>query len=427
MNHSVTGNLRPTAWLVQALALTVAAAGCAAGAPASPASRQASQPASPSPSQSCGTASSAARASAPGAGGQQPGLKAVQFVSASAGWVVGSDRILHTTDGGRHWVTQYRTGPAAGLAALDFTDASHGWVVGASTVLATADGGAHWHALAEPCQPVRAVHFVSRTAGFAVAGGNLPSADLSGSPQADGVLLRTTDGGQRWQPLAAPADVQTVCFSDIRRGWLGAGGNIYGTVNGGRTWTLAVRGPGRPGGPPDSHAVAEVECAGSGAGWAELNGPGAALSHMPQIGYHTSGRTWRPIFAEQYTASPSLRARVRAESPGVYPGPFSAISPDQAVFIGWCPPCSSSASPRLPGPAPMDIALHGGAVLLRRGRVGQLTQATGAAFITASDGWVVGVQTRYPASGAGTGRTISLIMHTADGGRSWQVQYAFHA
>jgi hypothetical protein len=342
-------------------------------------------------------------------------LNAVQFVSASVGWVAGSDRILHTTDGGRHWVIQFRASEAAQLGTVDFVDASDGWVTGASEVLATTDAGAHWRSLPEPSRTIRTVHFVSPDVGFAVAGASLPNADALGGSQHGDVLLRTTDAGQTWGPVATPPGVQSVCFSDSQRGWLGADGNIYGTVNGGRSWNLAVRGPIAAGGGPGYHALAELECAGSGAGWAELNGPGVALSHMAQIGYHTDGSTWRPIFTEQYTASPGLRARVPAASPGVYPGPFSAISADQAVFIGWCPPCSAPASPRLLGPAPMDIALHAGAVLLRRGRIGLLSQATGAAFVTASEGWVTGIREGL--------RSVSVIMHTADGGRSWREQY----
>jgi Photosynthesis system II assembly factor YCF48 len=396
---------------------TALAAGCGPAASTGQSAPPTGQPhdhsASPAPSESCGGGS--ASAGGAGASPRQPVLSAVQFVSASVGWVVGSDRIMHTADGGRHWTVQFRTSQAAQLGTVDFIDASDGWVTGASEVLATTDGGAHWRALPEPCRAIRTVHFVSPDGDFAVAGGNLPYVGVSSPPLAGGMLLRTTDGGQHWQPVATPPGVQSVCFSGTRRGWLGAEGNIYGTVNGGRSWTLAVRGPIQAGGPPGYHALAEVECAGSGAGWAELNGPGAALSHMPQIGYHTYGRTWQPIFAEQYTASPALRARVPAPSPGVYPGPFSAISPDQAVFIGSCPPCSAPASPRLLGPVPMDVALHGGAVLLRRGRIGQLSQATGAAFVTASDGWVTGIRQ--------AGKTVSVIMHTADGGRSWRAQY----
>jgi photosystem II stability/assembly factor-like uncharacterized protein len=55
-----------------------------------------------------------------------------------------------------------------------------------------------------------------------------------------------------------------VCFTDRERGWLGAGGRIYSTLNGGRSWTLAVRGPY---GTARFPGLAEVECAGPGAAW----------------------------------------------------------------------------------------------------------------------------------------------------------------
>jgi hypothetical protein len=145
-------------------------------------------------------------------------------------------------------------------------------------------------------------------------------------------------------------------------------------------------------------------------------GPGIAMGHVPQIGYHGYGRTWRPIFVEGYTAGAALWARVKTESPGPYPGPFSAISAYQAVFIGWCSACSAPPpSSRWPAAVPMDIALHGGAVLLRRGQVGKLSYATGTAFVSASDGWVTGLLSFQ--------RTVSALEHTTDGGRTWQVQY----
>jgi photosystem II stability/assembly factor-like uncharacterized protein len=340
----------------------------------------------------------------------------VQFVSASDGWVVGSDRILHTADGGQHWTVQFRTSQAPRLGAIDFTDAKHGWVVGATQLLATTDGGGHWRSLPEPCPAVRTVHFVNSLDGFAVAGGPMPNPvqpPYAAGPQSGGVLLRTTDGGLHWRRLPAPPDVQAVCFGNLGRGWLGAGGNLYGTVNSGHSWTLAVRGPGKADGPPASHAIADVQCAGPSAAWAELTGPGAGLGHVPQIGYHTFGNSWRPIFAEQYFPHPG--ARVRADAPSVYPGPFSAISPSLAAYVGWCSACTMPASPRLLGPAPLDIAMDGGATMMRRGRIAHLTQPTGAAFRSVSDGWVVGIsQSR---------RATSMIMHTTNGGRTWQAQF----
>jgi hypothetical protein len=135
------------------------------------------------------------------------------------------------------------------------------------------------------------------------------------------------------------------------------------------------------------------------------------LGNVPQVGYHTFGRAWRPIFAEQYFPYPGVR--VKADSPSTYPGPFSAINADKAVFIGFCPACS--VSPQPPAASPMDIALHGGAVLLRRGQIGRLSRPTAAAFVNTRDGWVTGT---LPPS-----LTVSAIEHTSDGGRSWQIQY----
>src|SRR5258708_8795426 len=211
----------------------VLAAGCSPAVPAGQSAPSASQhpdrSASPSPSESCGGASGSAAGA--GASTQRPMLSAVQFVSPSAGWVVGSDRILHTTDGGRHWVVQSRTSQAAQLGTVDFIDASDGWVTGASEVLATTDGGAHWRALPEPCRAIRTVHFVSPDVGFGVAGGNLPYASVSYPPLAGGVLLRTTDRGQHWQQLTAPADVETSRLSNTPRRWPGSDGYIYRTAD----------------------------------------------------------------------------------------------------------------------------------------------------------------------------------------------------
>jgi photosystem II stability/assembly factor-like uncharacterized protein len=433
MRRTLTRIARPAAAGLLGLALAFAA-GCGtsrthAGGAGRSASRSASRSpersASPTPSPSCGTsaASHGANATQAGASGSSamPTLNAVQFVGSSEGWVVGTDRILHTADGGQHWVTQYLTSQNAGLATVDFADASDGWVVGATTVLATTDGGAHWRALPEPCDPIRAVHFFNASDGIAVAGGGLP---YLGMPSGrGGVLLGTTDGGTHWRRLPSPRAVQSVCFTSAQHGWLGAGGNIYGTADGGRTWTLAVRGPHQAGGSPGYSAFAEVECAGPSAAWAELIGPGVGMSHQEQVGYHTFGQTWQPIFAEQYFPRPGVRTK--AEAPGVYSGPFSAISPAQAIFIGFCAPCSSVGTPQLQGTAPLVIATKGGAVLLRRGTVADLEKANGAAFVSANEGWVVGTQTRYPTAttSQGPGITVSRIVHTADGGRTWQVQY----
>lgn len=73
----------------------------------------------------------------------------------------------------------------------------------------------------EECPLIRAVHFVSPSVGFAVAGGAGIILYGGAAPEVAGVVLATSDGGRSWHRLAAPADAQSVCFNDPRSGWLG--------------------------------------------------------------------------------------------------------------------------------------------------------------------------------------------------------------
>lgn len=266
----------------------------------------------------------------PGSGGAPvPGwlLTGVQFVSPTRGWVVGQDTILATTDGGRHWAVQ-DSGPLD-LTSVDFVSSQAGWAVGTHSVLATVDGGARWAPLPEPCPPIRSVHFVSPDVGFAVGGGrNVSDAGLE-APEVAGVVLATSDGGRSWRALPAPAGAQTVCFSGPRDGWLGAGGRLYRTTDGGHTWAQATAGV-TPVSARYPYTMI-VQCAGTSSAWAPDIGPGAAMSQQPHAGYHAGPAGVVPVFAEQYFPHPG--ARVRAPSPGSYAGPFSAISPAATAFI----------------------------------------------------------------------------------------------
>lgn len=366
----------------------------------------------------CGTASvpSAAGSATPSGCPAQPALSSpagyltgIQFVSAARGWAVSQDQILATTDGGQHWRVQ-RSGQL-NLTSVDFVSATTGWAVGADVLLATSDGGTHWAARPEPCLPIRSVHFISPDDGFAVAGGRNVS-DLGPEvPETAGVVLATSDGGRSWQVLPAPADAQTICFSDPRIGWLGAGGRLYHTTDGGRGWVPVTAGvqPASAGYP----AMMIVQCAGAGSAWALDIGPGASMSQEPHVGYHAGPAGTVPIFAEQYFPHPGVR--VAAASPGSYAGPFSAISPSAAAFIDWCPACGGL------GTAPWDLVTGSGATLVRQGNVGGLSEPEAASFLSSQLGWVAGVVTSY--SGTGQVRQRLRIVFTDDAGRTWHVQY----
>ena len=338
-------------------------------------------------------------------------LTGAQFVSRADGWVVGQDKILATTDGGRRWIVQ-DTGKV-GLTSVDFISSKAGWAVGLRTVLATTDGGAHWTALPEPCLPIRSVHFVTPDVGFAVAGGGAVVDITAEAPEVAGVVLTTGNGGRSWRVLRSPANAQTVCFSDARNGWLGAGGRLYRTSDGGHSWVLVTAGV-----RPNSTrfpATMIVQCAGAGSAWALDIGFGAASSQQPHVGYHAGPTGAVPIFAEQYFPHPG--ASVRANSPGSYAGPFSAISPSAAAFIDWCPACSANVA------TPWDLATGSGSgtTLTRAGNVGGLSQAGAASFLSAQVGWVAGVVDHMTATGIG--RQYERIVFTSDGGRTWHMQY----
>jgi len=336
-------------------------------------------------------------------------LTGIQFVSAARGWAVSQDQILATSDGGQHWRVQ-RSGQL-NLTSVDFISGTVGWAVGADTLLATSDGGAHWAALPEPCLPIRSVHFISPDAGFAVAGGRNVSDFGPETPEIAGVILTTSDGGRSWRVLPAPADAQTVCFTDPQAGWLGADGRLYRTADGGRSWAQVTAGTQPPSaGDP---ATMIVQCAGQESAWALDVGPGAAMSQEPHVGYHAGAAGAVPIFAEQYFPHPGVH--VAAGSPGSYAGPFSAISPSAAAFIDWCPACSDV------GTAPWDLVTGSGASLIREGNVGGLTDPEAASFLSPQLGWVAGVVTSY--SGTGHFSQRLRIVFTDDAGRTWHLQY----
>jgi photosystem II stability/assembly factor-like uncharacterized protein len=313
---------------------------------------------------------------------------------------------MATSDGGRSWGRQY-SGPAA-LDQVDFTDSAHGWAAGPGTLLRTTDGGAQWTSLGQPrvggqCLAVGSVHFVSPAAGYAVAGAGA----------AGGRLLRTSDGGQSWSAVTgAPAGVQSACFGSASSGYAATPGRIYRTTDAGQTWSASFTEPpatstqaaGQPAGD-----TPELQCAGLDAAWALFLGSGVALGHAPYLAYATAGGGhWRAVLEETMIES-SLRPAVHAAAgAGSEPGPFSVIGADSAVFVGYTPPANGY------GAAPVQLASAGGATVTSLGTVGAINEPLGAAFLTPSQGWVVGENLK-----AGTFQ----VEATSDGGRSWTTQY----
>lgn len=165
-------------------------------------------------------------------------LLAVSFADTLHGWAVGAITVLHTSDGGKIWVSQVGlVGALTQWNGVSATDSSHCWIVGGDGFVRwTEDGGRTWSAL----QPVpsgsasfNAVQFLDNLRGW-VCGRRTNGV---------GVILYTTNGGLSWAEGASTGlkEVQSVGFTTPSTGIAcGALGQIYYTSDGGQSWTAGT-------------------------------------------------------------------------------------------------------------------------------------------------------------------------------------------
>lgn len=124
-------------------------------------------------------------------------LNKADFVGDQLGWIVGHDAtILHSRDGGETWVVQHRD-PEWGKPLYDLAmlDARRGFAVGANgRMMKTTDGGARWDEF-EPDVAINGTNFYGVDL---LRDGTLV---LVGEK---GILGRSIDSGDTWQQLYSP-------------------------------------------------------------------------------------------------------------------------------------------------------------------------------------------------------------------------------
>jgi photosystem II stability/assembly factor-like uncharacterized protein len=157
------------------------------------------------------------------------------------GLFAGAARVVKTVDGGDSWTSTDLSALAGGLIDLYFTDEQNGLIVGTTgpalntgftLVLATSDGGATWtehYRGSEPGEWAWKVDFPSPDVGYI-------SVEKVDGPTSK--ILKTTDGGQTWQPrtIAGTSPFQGVGFITPDLGWLSGHGLSLATDDGGATW-----------------------------------------------------------------------------------------------------------------------------------------------------------------------------------------------
>jgi photosystem II stability/assembly factor-like uncharacterized protein len=188
----------------------------------------------------------------------RPGVAYLQFVSASAGWLVeygagGTAHVLRTTDGGATWTIAGELAGVSQSPTLRFFDDHQGLVIDGGPqaaspgvrVHSTTDGGAHWQtaAGAATAGSVRSVSFTTMSEGWLLTGPPGGGATMS--------VFHSADGGRTWDLLSGPSTQPllaglgakgTIQFATPQNGWIEAfeadptKATLLATHDGGRTW-----------------------------------------------------------------------------------------------------------------------------------------------------------------------------------------------
>jgi len=174
-------------------------------------------------------------------------LTSVVFIDSLNGWVAGdSGIIIHTSNGGNNWETQYNN-DSLSIVNLSFLNDQDGIASATSSLyepygsflLKTTDGGMSWNAeymrIGEVF--VNYVYFLDSLNGFA-----------AGYP---GFFLRTSDGGDSWRPVTRDSSVfagyppYKIKFYNKTYGYACGGvrdvtGVIWRTSDGGFSWDTVI-------------------------------------------------------------------------------------------------------------------------------------------------------------------------------------------
>lgn len=187
------------------------------------------------------------------------------FANATTGWAIGEQTrdsqngtemidyfILHTDDGGKKWVTQYKERAGKkdkitdGLFAIHFINSEVGWIGGSrGRILHTKDGGNHWESLKSGTKlDICEIQFVDEKVGWIAA-------SKVSENRSSAVVFHTDNGGNDWKPLWKKQTdwvwLMGMRFLDAGTGWGAIGINEYSgdcllihTTDGGKTWSETV-------------------------------------------------------------------------------------------------------------------------------------------------------------------------------------------
>ena len=163
-------------------------------------------------------------------------VRSLYFLDSREGWMttVEADdeemfivgRVLHTLDAGLTW-SEILVDSMETFSSVIFTDANHGAVTCDRGILTTTDGGLSWQNNSPFSLPMKQVCRAGMSGLCAFGNGS--------------TILRSDNQGTTWQQISsgyAGGYWNTIAFLDSRHGWVGGSSKILRTTDGGRRWDL---------------------------------------------------------------------------------------------------------------------------------------------------------------------------------------------
>jgi photosystem II stability/assembly factor-like uncharacterized protein len=328
------------------------------------------------------------------------------------------------------------------LLSIHMLDAATGWALTDHAVLYTSDGAVHWKDVTPAGIPLSQ----SSIADFRTA-----SVASIATPRPDGAstqVLHTADGGSTWQQaiISMPFPRQ-ISFVDAQHGWLLAavrptGGAaepvaVFRTADGGKTWTniatalFADTTP--PGRLPYGGQKSGMRFLDASTGWVTGTVPLANLAWLYIT--HDGGSTWHQQALLMPPGLPTARLSVLAPTffsaaDGILPVIFTDATTDSplATALYTTHDGGTTWSSTVPVPAALPLlsiadmqhgwatdgtllysTSDGGAHWLKLSPGASFNHIAQLDFVSATLGWAISSPTP----------TVSSLLKTVDGGRSW--------
>ncbi|MGB3480023.1 MAG: YCF48-related protein, partial [bacterium] len=236
----------------------------------------------------------------------------IEFIDQDHGWATcGDGTVGRTENGGSYWDQIFILGYLDEYYGVSFVNQWDGWIVagfpdsmlmGQGLILKSTDGGINWDSLYQVVgfEDFFDVHFFNLLDGIVVGGD-----ETDHSP----IIMKTSDGGQNWSFITAPASAYYLRAVDFigSEGWAaGMNGTIIHTTDSGNTWAFQSN--------PASAALFDIDFSD--------NMHGLACGHSHLMYTTNGGQNWNDVGVLEEPDNSVIETTELA----IYPNPFYKLA-----------------------------------------------------------------------------------------------------